>query len=117
MVFSISAIPGAQNKVVDSMAFAAISFQPLPCFTQSQYSVEVIFQPFVSDNIRSQQVFEDERKIYSFLNCINEFSSHLHDEEQEGDPPRVQLKTNRIPKGLVPLEHLFDKSDFYKGTK
>jgi hypothetical protein len=26
------------------------------------------------------------------------------------------LRTNRIPKGLVPLEKLFDKSDAFKGT-
>lgn len=35
MAFSISAIPRAQNKVAESMAFAAISFQPLAGFTQS----------------------------------------------------------------------------------
>jgi len=28
----------------------------------------------------------------------------------------VELKTNHIPKGLVPLERLFDSNDFYKGA-
>ena len=28
----------------------------------------------------------------------------------------VELKTNHIPRGLVPLERLFDNNDVYKGT-
>jgi hypothetical protein len=28
----------------------------------------------------------------------------------------VELKTNHIPKGIVPLEILFDSNDVYKGT-
>jgi hypothetical protein len=28
----------------------------------------------------------------------------------------IQLKSNKIPKGLVPLENLFDRSDMFYGT-
>jgi hypothetical protein len=28
----------------------------------------------------------------------------------------VELKTNHIPRGLVPLERLFDNNDVYKGA-
>jgi hypothetical protein len=31
-------------------------------------------------------------------------------------PQEVQLRTNRLPRGLVPLEKLFDKSDVFKGN-
>jgi hypothetical protein len=55
--------------------------------------------------------------MFNFLNCINEFSCHLVDDVQDGDtPPLVQLQTNRIPRGLVPLEKLFDRYDYFKET-
>jgi hypothetical protein len=63
-------------------------------------------------------IFEDERQICSFLNCIDEFSDHVIDEVQEGEePPLIQLKSNKIPRGLVPLERLFDRSDAFIGSK
>jgi hypothetical protein len=79
--------------------------------------VEVSFRPFVLDNIGSWQVFEDDRHILNFLNCANEFTDHTIDEIQEGEEvPMIQLKSNKIPKGLVPLENLFDRSDIFHGT-
>jgi hypothetical protein len=67
-------------------------------------------------------VFEDDLEIKKFLEFVDEFSA-LHidqDHDSEGDPPAdvflnkianhhiVQLPRNHIPKGLVPLEILFD---------
>jgi hypothetical protein len=46
------------------------------------------------------------KDLFNFLNYINELLSHLVYEVQEGDPPPVQLWTNRIPRGLVQLEKL-----------
>lgn len=86
---------------------------PIP---HTSYLVEVIFRPSILDNIGCWQVFENERHMFNFLNCINELSFHLVDGVQEGDSlPLVQLQTNMIPKGLVPLERIFDKSDVLEG--
>jgi hypothetical protein len=79
--------------------------------------VEVSFHPFVPDNIASRQEFEDDRHILKFSNSANGFANHNIDEIQEGEEvPMIQLKSNKIPKGLVPLENLFDRSDAFIGT-
>jgi hypothetical protein len=62
------------------MVSAATLFQPCTPHPYIKYMVEVSFRPFVPDNIGSWQVFEDDRQICNFLNCINEFSDHVIDE-------------------------------------
>jgi hypothetical protein len=70
-------------------------------------------------------VFEDNIEIKIFLESVDEFFA-LHidqDHDSEGDPPPqvflnkvvnhhiIQLPRNHIPKGLVPMEMLFDGND------
>jgi hypothetical protein len=70
-------------------------------------------------------VFEDDLGIRRFLESVDDFFA-LHidqDQDSKGDPPPktflnkisnhhiVQLPSNHIPKGLVPLERLFDGND------
>jgi hypothetical protein len=73
------------------------------------------------------QVFSDDLELKRFLQTIEEFSNISIDQENEEDetknqqaPPFlnkvvghniVELKTNHIPRGLVPLERLFDNND------
>jgi len=70
-------------------------------------------------------VFEDDLEIKRFLDTVNEFSSLHIDQDLESkihphpdlflnkivDHQIVQLPKNHIPKGLVPLERLFDRND------
>jgi len=80
---------------------------------------------FITDNIKHWEVFEDDLEIKKFLQAVDEFLA-LHidqDPDPEGDPPSeiflnkivnhqiIQLPSNHIPRGLVPLERLFDKND------
>ena len=72
-------------------------------------------------------MFEDDQQLQKFLKCIDEFSESLIDvgeESSENDGKTsyenliasqeiIDLKTNHIPKGLVPLEMLFDNNDVY----
>ncbi len=84
-------------------------------------------------NIRHWKIFEDDEQIKRFLKIVDEFAStHIDHENQiseDQETPIVedlpeenflnniaghkvlQLKSNFIPKGLIPLEHLFDKTD------
>jgi hypothetical protein len=69
--------------------------------------------------------FEDDLEIKRFLETVDEFSSlHIdqdhyiekipHDDiflNKIVDHHIVQLPSNHIPKGLVPLERLFDRND------
>jgi hypothetical protein len=90
-----------------------------------KYDVEIKYRPSVLDNVKHWKVFEDDLEIEKFLQSVDEFSA-LHidqDLDLEGDPhPEVflneianhqiiQLPRNHIPRGLVPLERLFDGND------
>jgi hypothetical protein len=73
-------MPRDLNHIADSMVSSTTCFQPCKDIPQTQYLVEVIFRPSILDNIGCWQVFEDERHVFNFLNCVNEFSSHVVDE-------------------------------------
>jgi len=122
--FNIAFIPKEKNYVVDSMAISASNFKaPLP--PKLKYDTEVKFRPSILNNVKHWKVFEDDLEIKRFLETVEEFSA-LHidqDPTSEADPYAddilnnivdrhiVQLPNNHIPKGLVPLERLFDRND------
>jgi hypothetical protein len=76
-------------------------------------------------------VFEDDKQSNFFLEMIDEFSTTHMDQEDDQNNEQINknthlnpklkdmiashkmmiLKNNQIPKGLVPLEKLFDKYD------
>ena len=72
-------------------------------------------------------MFEVDREIKKFLECIEDFSEEAIEEEQEindekvkqsyknsmGGQKIIELKSNHIPKGLVPLERLFNNNDVF----
>ena len=83
-------------------------------------------------NVKYWKVFEDDDEVNRFLQVIDEFSEMQIDQENEaieecnqsklrdkiGQDSIVQLPSNHIPKGLVPLERLFDHNDVpYKPAK
>jgi hypothetical protein len=122
--FNISFIPREKNALADSLAILESLFM-LPLPPKRKYDVEIKYRPAVSDNVRHLKVFEDDLEIKNFLQFVDEFVV-LHidqDPDLEGHPcPEVflnkiayhqiiQLPSNHIPKGLVPLERLFDGND------
>ena len=70
-------------------------------------------------------MFEDDIEIKIFLELTHEFSNSLIDQEDDNEDGKVEeiaedeiaghkiieLKSNFIPKGLVPLERIFLKDD------
>jgi hypothetical protein len=124
LAFNISFVPREENVMDDSLAISASQFKiPLP--PKLRYDVEIRYRPFVPDNIKHFKVFEDDLEIKIFLESVDEFFAlHIEqDHDSEGDPHTdvclnkisnhsiVQLPSNHIPKGLVPLEILFDGND------
>jgi hypothetical protein len=90
----------------------------------------------VPDNIKYWQVFENDKQIESFLKIEDGFENLNIDEEYCGEEEDavvftndgyfknqitgtdiVQLKSNIILKGLVPLEKLFDNNDMARSPK
>jgi hypothetical protein len=88
-------------------------------------------RPSIPNNIQHWQVFEDDEQLRKFLESIDEFAEMHTDQEnqndpiwimQEGEDPQefhdkivnhrmLVLKNNQIPKGLIPLERLFNQDD------
>jgi ribonuclease HI len=123
-------IPRTENLHADALAKAASTFSP-PTNVKLKYHIEIRYKPSIPDNVRHWQVFEDDEKIQKFLIAIGEFSETHPDQENQDDPMWViqededpetfrekiadhrmlVLKNNQIPKGLIPLERLFDQND------
>jgi ribonuclease HI len=122
--FNISFIPREENTLADSLATSASNFKvPLP--PKFRYDVEVKYRPSIPDNVKHWKVFEDDLEVKRFLETVEEFSEmHIDQDvvsEEELDGGNflnkiagrdiVQLPSNHIPRGLVPLERLFDGND------
>jgi ribonuclease HI len=124
LAFNISFIQRGENTSANSL-FVSASLLKVPLPPRVKYDVEIRYRPSVPDNVKHWKVFEDDLEIEKFLQSVDEFSA-LHidqDPNSEGDPyPEVflneianhriiQLPNNHIPRGLVPLERLFDGND------
>jgi ribonuclease HI len=122
--FNISFIPREENTLADSLAISASNFKvPLP--PKFRYDVEVKYRPSIPDNIKHWKVFEDDLEIKKFLETVEEFSEmhidqdSISEEKLDGgnflnkivEHNILQLPNNHIPRGLVPLERLFDRND------
>jgi hypothetical protein len=89
---------------------------PLP--PKLKYDVEVKYRPFIPDNVKHWKVFEDDLDIKIFLETADDFSTLHIDQDHDDikiphadvflnkivDHKIVQLPSNHISKGLVPLE-------------
>jgi hypothetical protein len=118
--FNISFIPREENALVDSLVVSASLFK-IPLSPKIKYEVEIRYRPFVPNNIKNWKVFKDDLEIKKFLQSVDEFFA-LHIDQYpnlESHPhPKVffnkitiHFPRNHIPKGLVPLERLFDGND------
>ena len=110
------------NQTDNSLSLVATHFR-IPKTTQLKYPIEVRYRPSVLDNIQQWKVFEDDFEIKIFLELTGDFSNFIIDQEQddeiehiEGIPENeipghkiIELKSNFIPKGMVPLERIFSK--------
>jgi ribonuclease HI len=124
--FNISFIPREENASVDFLAVTA-SFLEVPMLPTIRSDVEIKYRPSVPDNVKHWKVFEDDQEIEKFLQSIDDFSALHIDEDPDikGEPDHhpggflnkivdhhiIQLPSNHILKGLIPLERLFDGND------
>jgi hypothetical protein len=104
---------------LDSSGFK-VPFNP-----KIRYEIEIKHRPSVPDNIKHWKLFQDEKELDIFLNCVEEFDSSQIDQDEDIGEDKydvdfekkisnheiIQLKSNHIPKGRVPLERLFDNND------
>jgi hypothetical protein len=131
-----------QNILADGLA-TSVATCKIPFRSTRLYTIEVKCRPTVPDNIRYWQVFGNDDQIDDFLQCKNDFectnidldnedknvnnsdfefdSVNIIESEElgndESDADILQLKSNILPRGLVPLEDLFDSDDVAKKPK
>jgi hypothetical protein len=103
---------------------AASTFKP-PLPPKLKYEVKVRYRPSIPDNVKYWRVFEEDSEIKRFIEAIDDFSSIHIDQDEDLDEVNqnlnfhnmiighkiLQLPTNHIPKGLVPLERFFYQND------
>ena len=109
----------SNNKMVDLLANIAV--KPDDITFASMSKIETQIRPSVTDNGQNWRVFEDDKDILRFINCKimllgQEIDCATYVENIDGKDTIfgkevVQLKTNKIPKGLVALETIFDNQD------
>jgi hypothetical protein len=111
------------------LALAASSFKT-SMFPNLKFEVEVRNRPSIPDNLKHWRVFKDDEEIQIFFKTIEEFSNISIDQDGEDAEADIyveevlqdkivghkiiELKTNHLPKGLVPLKRLFDHNDVSK---
>lgn len=127
--FSIEEIPMELNSKEDSLAVSASLLVPHPKFAEETYRIYLVYCPNVPDNSDSWQVFENDKQINNFMQGLDMFSAMCFEgsnaECREFSPEQtkelpdgiMQLKGNKIPRGLVTLEHLFDRNDACTNNK
>ena len=111
-------MPHVQNSIADAFAKAASSLK-IPMNSSNKFEIHVKHHLTVLDNQRYWQVFQDDEEIDDFLQNKGKFKEASIDEENDDGKDEVQInqmdilrmKDNIIPKGLIPLEELFDQDD------
>jgi hypothetical protein len=122
--FNISFVHREENTMDDSLVVSTSNFR-IPIPPKIKYDVAVKYKPYIPDNVKYWKVFEDDLELKNFLETVDEFCA-LHidqDHDLEITPHAdvflnkianhhiVQLPSNHIPKGIVPLKRLFDGND------
>ena len=124
MFFELSYIHKAMNHLADSLAVSASIFVS-PLTPRLNYDVQVKYRPSLPDNVKFWRVFENDGELSKFLQLVDEFSDiHIDQENLNLEESKhlklkykvpehdiVQFPSNHIPRGLVPLEELFDHND------
>lgn len=116
--YTLTAIPRAQNVIADSLTTAASNLK-IPMNSNNKFEIHVKHRPVVPDNLRYWQVFWDDKEINNLLQNEGNYKDASIDYDHDDDEPEIevnqmeilQLKENVIPKGLIPLEELFNQDD------
>jgi hypothetical protein len=113
-IVSISRMKNASANLLENVAYRLI---PPEAFSPNSFYVELIFRPFVPDNITYWQVFNDDADIINFLSLEGSYGNDIIDEESHDlelnkYSPKDKIKSeNIVPKSIVKLEDLYDLKD------
>jgi ribonuclease HI len=127
--FNINSIPRLNNTEADLLANVASKLLPAEGLSPNTFSVEILFQPYVPNNIMNWRVFDDDQQIINFLHMEETFQGAVIDEQTHDDnlrdftvipnpkpPEALSDMVNPIPKSVARLEIFYDFEDKLKKT-
>ena len=125
--FNINYISRLNNSEADLLANVASKLFPAEGLSLNAFSVELLFRPFIPDNITNWRVFDDDQQIISFLHMEESFQGAVIDECTHDEnlcdfmvipdlrsPESSSDMVNSIPKSVVRLEKFYDLQDKFK---
>lgn len=118
--FNLLSIPRNQNKEADRLVTLGAQFdiQGERNNIHRQQYVKVVVRLSILDNIVNWQAFDLDDQIANFLIEEVEFSNgNQHKFNKQYENQFLQHKTNKLPKGLVTLEPIFNTNDQIKKEK
>jgi ribonuclease HI len=127
--FNINSIPRSSNAEADLLANVASKLLPADGLSPNAFSMELLFQPSIPDNIMNWRVFDDDQQIINFLHMEETFQGAVIDEQTHDDnlhdftviPNRKPSEAlsdmvNSLPKSVARLEKFYDFEDKFKKT-
>ena len=113
-------IPRLQNCIANSWATSATIFK-IPIHPNRKYEVEVRHKPYVPDNVKSWQVFEDDKQIQNFLTLTRDFDGLTIDENNvllEGSTlTQESLQSQIVIPKEMPRDDIVVPIECVNGTK
>ena len=131
--YHLTVIPRKENVAADALVVLASVFK-LPVYSNKKYKIEIRHKSSILDNVDHWKVFDDDKQINKFMEMSREFQNvkinqeNMLEKEESAELVSeyitklegkyiIQLKSNTIPKGLVPLEIFFDSNDVARSPK
>ena len=134
--YHLLVIPRRKNVIVDALVVSTSVFKIL-VYPNKKDKIKTKHILAIPDNVHHWQVFDDDKQTNRFMEMFREFENINIDQEsmfekeesleEVPESPKyltqlagkdiIQLKRNTIPKGLIPLQELFDNNDVARNTK
>jgi ribonuclease HI len=93
--FHITTIPRAKNMIVDSLATASSRLSPLHDYEAFRFIVELLYKPYVPNNISNWKIFEGDEHIINFLTDQDNFKYlAIEDEAFQEHSMEIDLHVN-----------------------
>ena len=100
--FNIKYVPRSQNFDVHLLANTASRLIPLEGLSPQTFSIELMYRPYILDNVTNWKVFDDDQQILDFLSAQNTFKGMAIDEAYH--EKSLSNPSNIIPNSVISLE-------------
>ena len=83
-------------------------------YSRDRFSIELIFRPYIPDNITNWRAFNNDEDILDFLTSEESYLDQVIDEDEHDPQLNKSNEKNALPKPVVKLEDLYDLKDRFE---